>query len=649
MGGRIAKAGALLALALAETARAQEPPVDDRIVVVGERRGEATVSLLADIGAEDIAAAGGSTLAEAVRLAPGVVVRTNSRGETLAFFPASGERETVAYLGAAPLNVPWDNRVDLAILPASAVDLRLARGAGAVAAGMRASAGRIDLSPVAVDSFLVRARAEAASGPAVAAEGALGFGGDVVRGLAAAVLLDDAGARVADPSRTPFSQPSDKRRTNDDLQRLSLLGYGALELVGAEVELTALFSTAEQGVPPESDRDPAASSVRFWRYPRQNFFAASAESEWNAGSDSRLGAAIWGQIFDQRIDSFTSSAYDVLEESQFDSNAAIGGRLFWTRDLGRASLTLDASASRADHRERVEPAGGAPGPEDFYREVAANGGAALSLPAPGGGLAILRAGADAVSTPETAGRPRQPAFLRPFAAAEAAWPVGEDFRLGAQIAFKSRPPTLRELYGVALGRFLPNPDLEPETSLYGEINGTFDRGPLSLSAALFVRSVKKTLEQRSVVVGSETLRQRFNLEGSTAVGATLGARVEVADALTLSGDATLLCERPRGDDVERLTERPAVLARIRAEYAPGPIRLVAEGERLGAVWSLDGAGDLARRDGALLAHFRAAYAIERSGAELYLFAENALDAHYEPQAGLPIGGRRIGAGMTLKR
>jgi iron complex outermembrane receptor protein len=641
---------AALAAIIAASDIAAAADSENEIVVIGERRRQDVVKSLDDIDAAAISRAGARDLADALRLAPGVVVRANSRGETLPFIPASGEREVSIFLGAAPLNIPWDNRVDLAVVPASAVDVLLLRGAGAISAGARSSAGRVDLLPDVPDDGALRfaGRAEGSTGPAYALEAALKRRSRSGAVVLAASHVDDEGSRLSDPDRAPFSQIGHDR-TNDDLRRASVLGYGALLLGGGEFEITALFSIAEQGVPPESDRNPAASTVRYWRRPEQRLFAASGETEIALDDKLEIGAGVWGQTYDQTIENYANAAYATLLESQIDDNASVGGRAFIARSFDDGlALTLEAIASSSRHKERIDRA--TRGATDFYREAAQSAGASFGGDLPGGGRGFVRVGADRVATPETAGRtPRDP-FVKPYAGAEGRWPVSGGVSVGGQISYKARPPTLRELYGVALNRFVPNADLQPETSVYGEINAAFEGDRATLTLAGFARSVDNTLEQRAVVVAGESLRQRINLEGSTSLGLVASAEWRAFDHWTLSGDAAVLHERPRGAaGPARLTERPRALARARVEYENGPFNAFAEAERLGGAYSLDGAGALISLDGATIASFGAAHALANSGVEAYVRLTNAFDSFYQPQAGLPSDGRRASVGVRIER
>lgn len=59
--------------------------------------------------------------AEFARLIPAAHVQTNSRGETLVHLRNAGERQVAFYFDGALLNVPWDHRADLGLVPASVV------------------------------------------------------------------------------------------------------------------------------------------------------------------------------------------------------------------------------------------------------------------------------------------------------------------------------------------------------------------------------------------------------------------------------------------------------------------------------------------------------------------------------------------------
>jgi len=86
------------------------------------------------------------TAADAVEALPGVMVRTNSRGEAIARIRGSEERQTQAVLDGVPLAVPWDDRADIGVLPAGLIGaVRATKGVVPIEYGTNAVAGAMDL------------------------------------------------------------------------------------------------------------------------------------------------------------------------------------------------------------------------------------------------------------------------------------------------------------------------------------------------------------------------------------------------------------------------------------------------------------------------------------------------------------------------
>ncbi|MER3328237.1 MAG: Plug domain-containing protein, partial [Candidatus Kapaibacterium sp.] len=48
---------------------------------------------------------------------PGGFIQTNSRGESLLYLRGAGERSIALFFDGMYFNIPWDNRVDLSMIP----------------------------------------------------------------------------------------------------------------------------------------------------------------------------------------------------------------------------------------------------------------------------------------------------------------------------------------------------------------------------------------------------------------------------------------------------------------------------------------------------------------------------------------------------
>ena len=159
----------------------------------------------------------------------------------------------------------------------------------------------------------------------------------------------------------------------------------------------------------------------------------------------------------------------------------------------------------------------------------------------GGGL-----GVEAVATPKTGDKPAREG--------QAAWTVSltSGTRIGATSlrlsgARKVRFPTPRELFGEAIGRFLLNPDLRPETIYQAELAASTSTRVATLEGAVFARRTTDSIDQLRLTVGGECKRQRVNLDGSRTLGVSLNGTVRV-DRLTASGNATVQHSEGKADD-----------------------------------------------------------------------------------------------------
>jgi iron complex outermembrane receptor protein len=140
---------------------------------------------------------------------------------------------------------------------------------------------------------------------------------------------------------------------------------------------------------------------------------------------------------------------------------------------------------------------------------------------------------DMTTTPETGGRDPQEDLSDWAASVAVRWNPGDAWQITGSLGQRTRFPSLRELYGVALGQFLVNPDLRPETALLGDL--TFERssqdGQVRMRITPWTLHIDDTLSQRNVTVDGVRLRQRYNLEGSDGYGVEAGLDWMVDDQL----------------------------------------------------------------------------------------------------------------------
>ena len=100
-----------------------DPAISETIIVVGQRPDSEAASFETRhaLNAEEVANAAALTVDDLLRDLPSVHVPTNSRGETIAFVRNAAERQVAIYYDGAAINVPWDNRLDLSLVPAALI------------------------------------------------------------------------------------------------------------------------------------------------------------------------------------------------------------------------------------------------------------------------------------------------------------------------------------------------------------------------------------------------------------------------------------------------------------------------------------------------------------------------------------------------
>ena len=96
-----------------------------------------------------IAGADAPTIDGALRRIAGLHLQTNSRGETLAYLRGAGERQVAVYFDGALLNVPWDNRIDLSLVPSEVVgEIMVSKGAPSVLYGTNVLGGALNMTSI---------------------------------------------------------------------------------------------------------------------------------------------------------------------------------------------------------------------------------------------------------------------------------------------------------------------------------------------------------------------------------------------------------------------------------------------------------------------------------------------------------------------
>lgn len=641
--------------ASAAAAPVSSDPGSEPIVVTAERPPSRALPPVVEIGLEDLLKLQPDSAADAVRELPGVSVRVNSRGEAIVRVRGSEERQTQVFLDGAPLAVPWDGRADIGVIPAGLVgSVSATKGAVPIEYGANAVAGVIDMRTRGGDQQGIGASWRVgslgfvdSSAVATLPAGNLGFT------FAAAAMSRDA-EPVAGLDSLPFSQPPSRRRLNTDLESMSLFGAAQLSHGPVLLRASLLHFEAERGIAPESDRDPAENAPRYWRYPDIAQTQLILGSEIDVSQRTALRLVGWRQWFGQTILQYRDQTYSTLRAREDDRDDTLGGRAVLTAGSGALTFRLVGTAQSSRHAQRDTPLpAGSAGPTLVYRQNLYTVGGEADAPL-GRGRASIGLAYDHSSNPLTGDKPAQPD--RGALAFSAAYrlPLGSNWTLSLSGGRRNRFPSARELFGEALGRFLPNPALKPEQAWLGDIELRYASERLSAFVNPFVARVEDTIAQRVVDVGGRNLRQRYNLSGSTSIGLDSAAFWRVNDRLGLDFEVTLLSARADAGTApfRRLPQRPSYEIAAAADFAAtGRLSVRGELRRVGPAVDLGPDGKKARLEPGNELNLRARWrvgALSR-GPRLFLVGsvENLLDDVITPQLGLPLPGRAFRIGFQL--
>jgi iron complex outermembrane receptor protein len=589
-------------------------------------------------------------------------VRTNSRGETVVRIRGSEERQVQVFLDGAPLSVPWDGRADLGILPAGMIgSVSITPSAAPIEYGPNAVLGVVDLTSVTPERSGVRSAQ--VEGGAFAALAASAVGGvrtkDTMLVLAGSHMTRD-GVAASDVSAIPYAPRNDDLRLNTDQRVTSFFGAAGRQWTSGLLRVSLLSANSKRGIAPEGHLDPALDRPRYWRYPEWKFNQLSVNARADLPSAISLRATAWLQRFEQTIDSFANATYSSLDAREQDEDETLGGRVSLNLISGRWGGRLVGNAQSSTHRQidTSFPGPSAAPASEFRQDLQSLGAEADYSPIPQVALSI-GASYDHVSSPKTGGRAAQPDLSDWAFSAAARWTPHEEWTLSSTLGRRTRFPTLRELYGEALGDFIINPNLTPETATLGDLTASWvpRRFALELEVTAWASRLEGTLARRSVVVGGTRFRQRYNQAGAEGYGLEALAVWRAATGLQLEwngGFQSLRAERETSGARPTLYQRPDHQTSFSIDAQPSVrVDLRAELEHIGPAKDEGSSGEVVSLPSSSQVNLRLYYRINRLASEdkwlVYVSIENVSDALVLPQLGLPAPGRTYRVGLRLGR
>ncbi len=289
-----------------------------------------------------------TSLADIFKLVPAANVRVNSRGETLVSLRGSGERQLAVFFDGAPVNVPWDNRFDLRLVPALAIgSAAVATGPTTSGFGANTAGGVVAItSRSSMDSEVLL---EGGGGGLWSAQARTGFASGKLRSLIAVDHMETDGI---DAPNTAYTDGAGSLITNRDRKQTNVLVRTTGEGDTSKVGISVLYSNASYGIAPEQGPRVDPASARYWRFPDTEHLLVFGNYQTALSDTVALQGNAWHQSFDQRINSFEDVTYSAIEDIQQDGNNAYGARIQLGFEGEQQQLSLTATSGWASHKQQ---------------------------------------------------------------------------------------------------------------------------------------------------------------------------------------------------------------------------------------------------------------------------------------------------------
>ena len=630
-------------------------------IVVQDRSGRQarSTSTVQRVEPQSIERQDAADVSELAPLVPATHVQTNSRGQTILYFRNAGDRQVGQFFDGALLNIPWDNRVDISLIPASVVEeITVTKGVPSIRYGANVLGGAINFQSRTRDASGHTTELRAALGTEEQRRASVTHVGRTNRwDYTAAVQYNERGDQALPSNvRLQNNQPSDDRRINTDRTLMSGFGRAGYRLEGGgEVGLSILHVDAEQGVAPEGNVPD--SQTRYWRYPLWQKSTVIASGRVPVGTKTIVRGAAWGSRFAQDIAQYDSIDYADRQQLQEGRDRTGGLRLVGTQTLPTGSLTLALNGLTSRHTKRNRPSGTDSVSTSTYRQNIFSTGLEYDVQLASRVQVSAGVNLDGTSTPRTGPFPARDPFYAWGMTSGIRIDLSEQWAVRGAAGRKSRFPTMRELFGAALGKFVPNPNLSPVTAWIGEVGAEHESATWGVGLTPFYARVNDTIDKRTFQQGPNAGKeQRINLKGARIYGVEATARWTPVEGVLVDGNLTW--SRPRSfteaGDTQKLDEKPAWLGTGTFSYEVGfGLSVMSQARYTGGIYARNEQNQFVSLPSSLILDARLSYDLGRLlspvDGDLYLRGENLTDDARFIGLGLPGPGRslRIGVDVTL--
>ena len=589
-----------------------------------------------------------SNLIELGRVIPSIKSQTNSRGESLFYLRGSGERQIALFFEGVPLNIPWDNRIDLSLIPTDAIgEITITRGIPSIVYGANAIAGVININTISAQSGNQKGMISTKLGENDfhSYSGFISGGAKKIFYAASASYKNSSGFNL--PASYESEANPSKERINSSLRNYSFYGkvnYKFSDFSDFNISLSHLDS--KKGVPPETN----VGTPRFWRYPEWRKSTLNINGKQNlSGRNSIFVYSFAASKFDMQIDQYTDKTFTQIDDTEKDDDLIFNGRLIYSKVFNENSLVRFAlNGLSTIHEEKFLADNYQP---QKYSQYIYSAGAEYEY-IQNKFTAIAGVSYDGTATPLTGDKEAKDPVSDFGVNTALIYSIADDYTLQLNLGRKTRFPTLRETFSGALGRFVPNLGLKSEVAYTGEINLSkmYKRGKTDVN--FFASYINDGIVRIALPDGQF---QRVNKDKIRTYGVEFLSRYDVAKNFSTDFNLTYLnsfSQNPGGKFSDTLEYKPQLIAGLFFDYAFSSFNAALELNYTGIEYAYqEGNEYLQKLPDYLLTNARLACDIsinENSKLVLFFRVNNIFDTLYYSQWGLPEAGRQFFAGFNLE-
>ena len=458
----------LLALGLsAGTAYAADGVFELGTVTVTGARVPAQPANEAMLGQEEITRRNADTVADAVRLLPGVSLsRVGARNEEMVYVRGFDSRQVPVYVDGVPLYVPYDGYVDFGRFTTfDLAEIRVAKADASLLYGPNTLGGAINLvtrkptKPFEGDALL-------GLGAGQMRKAAVNLGGNQGSWYyqIGASYLDAESFPLPKGFRDAKAQSTDTGNYRENADRTDKRLSFKVGLTPNATDEYALGYVRQEGRKGNPVYTGASTSTkpRYWRWPYWDKDSIYFLSSTRISENNVLKTRLYHDSYKNGLDMYTDASYTAHDPTSAYKDTSKGGAIEWANySLDRHELRFAAHYKVDEHDDAGK----------YYRDVT------TSLVAE-----------DRIALTDrwhlTVGISREKRDAKEVYE----WPKGSTsatnglLRLGyaltpqnevyAVLSHKTRFPTIKDRYSARMGRALPNPDLQPETANHIELGVT---------------------------------------------------------------------------------------------------------------------------------------------------------------------------------